>query len=58
MHPQDGGLRHVDDGGAIEAPKDTAVRDGERAPDHVLHRQVATLSFGRVVCNGGLHVLI
>jgi hypothetical protein len=41
VHAEDGGLGEVDDGRAVERAKDAAVRDGERAARHVLHRQLA-----------------
>ncbi len=50
VHPEDGRLRRVDDGGSKERSEDAAVRDRECSTIHVLHCQL--IVFG-LLAEGG-----
>ena len=56
VHPEDGGLRRVDDGGTVEGPEDAAVGDGERAAGHLIDGQSAVLGLLAVRRDGSLDV--
>jgi hypothetical protein len=51
-------LRHVDDGGTIQASKHATVGDGESSAHHVLHGQGVVLRLLSEASNALLHVLL
>ena len=57
MHPQDGGLRWVDDGSAEERSEGSSIGYGEGSPLHLLYGQSTVLGLLSKQSYALLHVL-